>query len=213
MCNTARKRDMLFGRRWALHRLAALLAVTLLMAWLAPQDIVLGDISRLAYLHGAMVWVALVCFSAGGLLGLAHLIANRGALHWQSQLLVRAGLLFWIAYLPLSAWTARLAWSQAFLAEPRYAMAVTVAVVGVSFQVGAVLLESNRLGSLLNTSLALIVWTMLARTPRVMHPRAPVRASESGNIKLLFLGLIITGLVIAVQAGVLMTPLARKATN
>lgn len=213
MYDTARKRDMLIGRRWAWHRLLVLLAITMLMAWLAPQDIVLGSISRLAYLHGAMVWVALICFSAGGLLGLAHLITNRGMLHWPSRLLVRAGLVFWIGYLPLSAWTARLAWSQAFLAEPRYAMAVTVAIVGVSFQVGAVLLESARLSSLLNASLALIVWALLARTPRVMHPRAPVRASESGNIKLLFLGLIIMGLLIAVQAGHLMTPLARKTTT
>jgi len=205
-------RDILLGQRWVLHRLFVLLAAAILVAWFSPLDVVMGDISRLAYLHGAMVWVALICLSAGGLLGLAHLVTNQEYLYGHSQSLVRAGLLFWIGYLPLSMWTARLAWSQVFLAEPRYAMAITVAIVGLSFQVGASLLESTRLGGLLNAFLALIVWILLVRTPLVVHPAAPIRASQSWDIKLFFFALVTIGLFVAVQVGYLLTGSGGKQT-
>jgi len=199
-------RDILIGQRWAVHRLLALLAITILMAWLAPLDVVLGEISRLAYVHGAMVWVALICFTTGALLGLAHLLTKQATLHWQSQLLVRSGLLFWIGYLPIGMWTARLAWSNVFLAEPRYAMAFAVGITGIAFQVGAALMENDRLDSMLNVLLGLIVWTLLVRTPLVMHPSGPIRDSQSWDIKVLFSGLVIMGLLIAVQVGTLITP-------
>ena len=199
-------RDFLIGQRWAPYRLIALLAVTMLIAWLAPPDVVLGGISHLVYVHGAMVWVALICFTAGAVLGLAHLLTNRATLHWQSQLLERAGLLFWIGYLPIGMWTAKLAWSRVFLAEPRYAMAIAVGITGISFQVGSALLESDRVTSFLNALFGLIVWTLLVRTPLVMHPNGPVRASGSWGIKLFFFGLVIMGLLIAVQIGLLITP-------
>ncbi|NOZ06046.1 MAG: hypothetical protein GXP41_06800 [Chloroflexi bacterium] len=200
-------REILVEQEWGRHRLLLLLAAAILVIWLSPLDIVLGDISRLAYLHGAMVWVALICLTAGSLFGLIHLRTHRLAWHRRSQALIRAGLVFWIGYLPLSMWTAHLAWSRVFLAEPRYGMAVVIAIAGLSFQVGASLLESRRLGSLLNAALGLFVWTMLVRTPLVMHPEAPMRTSPSPGIKLFFLALVVIGLLIAVQVGYYLTPI------
>jgi len=200
-------REILVEKKWGGHRLLLLLAAAIIVFWLSPLDIVLGDISRLAYLHGAMVWVALICLTMGSLFGLNHLRTHRIAWHRRSQALVRAGLVFWIGYLPLSMWTAHLAWSSVFLAEPRYGMALAIAIAGLSFQAGAILLESRRLGSLLNAALGLFVWAMLVRTPLVMHPEAPIRTSPSPGIKLFFLALVAIGLLIAVQLGYYLTPL------
>ncbi len=205
--------EILVEQEWGRHRLLLLLAAAMIVVWLSPLDIVLGDISRLAYLHGAMVWVALICLTIGSLFGLIHLRTNRIAWHRRSQALVRAGLVFWIGYLPLSMWTAHLAWSHVFLAEPRYGMAVAIAIAGLSFQVGAGLLESRRLGSLLNATLGLFVWAMLLRTPLVMHPEAPIRTSQSLGIKLFFFALVAIGLLVAVQLGYYLTPFKGQQTT
>lgn len=121
---------------------------------IAPLDRVLGDVSRLVYLHGAMVWVALIGFTVAGIAGVGHLTTGRPAWYRWSQGIERSAILFWAGYLPLSIVAAGLAWNGVFWAEPRWAMAAQILLVAVAFQVGGALLGSSQVSSTLNVLMA-----------------------------------------------------------
>ncbi|MFQ5854385.1 MAG: hypothetical protein ACE5LU_01895 [Anaerolineae bacterium] len=165
-------------------------AAVVLVLLVAPLDRVLGDVSRLVYLHGAMMWVALVGFTVAGALGVGHLMTNRTAWHQWSQGLERSAIVFWAGYLPLSVLAADLAWNGVFWAEPRWAMAAQILVVAIALQVGGRLLDNPRVSSTLNALVAGVTWWLLIRTPLIIHPDNPIGASESLGIQLSFAALV-----------------------
>lgn len=169
-----------------------LIAVAIaLVLVVAPLDRVLGDVSRLVYLHGAMVWVALAGFTVAGILGVMHLLTDKPAWHGWSQGIERSAIVFWSGYLPLSVVAADLAWNGVFWAEPRWAMAAQLFIVAVAFQVGGALLDNPQVKSTLNALMAGAVWWLLLRTPLIIHPDNPIGTSDSMGIKLAFAGLVI----------------------
>jgi hypothetical protein len=171
--------------------LLAIVAAIALVLVVAPLDRVLGDVSRLVYLHGAMVWVALAGFTVAGILGVVHLLTGRPAWYRWSQGVERSAIVFWGGYLPLSVVAADLAWNGVFWAEPRWAMAAQILIVAVAFQVGGALLGNLQVRSTLNALMAGAVWWLLLRTPLIIHPDNPIGASDSMGIKLAFAGLVI----------------------
>jgi len=56
--------------------LVALALVTLLLAWLAPNDVTLKNTSKVVYIHGALVWTAMLTLTAAGAIGLVALAAT-----------------------------------------------------------------------------------------------------------------------------------------
>lgn len=172
---------------WSLLMIVAAIGLVLLVA---PLDRVLGDVSRLVYLHGAMVWVALVGFSVAGILGMAHLLRGRLVWYRWSQGVERSAILFWAGYLPISLLAADLAWNGVFWAEPRWTMAAQILVVAVAFQVGGALLDNPRVSSTLNAVMAGMTWWLLTHTPSIIHPDNPIGTSDSISIKLSFVALV-----------------------
>ena len=55
--------------------LLVLAVAALALAWAAPSDVTLAGTSKVVYLHGALVWTALLTLTAAGVLGLAALMA------------------------------------------------------------------------------------------------------------------------------------------
>ncbi len=160
------------------------------LALLAPRDTTLRSASPVVYLHGALVWTAILAFTAGGVVGLAALIWQVDLLHAWSSALSRTGLLFWVAYLPVSMWASQITWNGIPLDDPRYRTAFQVLVLAVGFQGAAALWGSkNRLSSGLNAALAVIMWVLLTTTRDVMHPQNPMRSSAL-SIQLFFALLI-----------------------
>ena len=152
--------------------------IVLLLALMAPQDATLKEISPVVYVHGAMVWTAILAFSASGLIGLAALIWDRDVLHAWSRALGRTGLLFWIIYLPLSMWASQATWNGIPLGDPRFRTAFQVLVLAAAFQFAATLWgPANRLGSVLNAILAVVLWVLMLTTQDIMHPQNPMRSS------------------------------------
>lgn len=158
--------------------LVGLAVLVLTLALLAPRDVTLGDASPIVYLHGALVWIAILAFTAAGLVGLAGLVWERNLLHAWSGALARTGLLFWIIYLPLSMWASKVTWNGIPLDDPRFRTAFQVLVLAAGFQIAAALWGGkNRLSSGLNVILALTLWVLTLTTQDVMHPQNPMRAS------------------------------------
>ena len=170
----------LFNRERVGLTLIVLAAVVLVLALSAPRDVTLRGTSPVVYLHGALVWTAILAISAAGLVGLAGLVWDLSLLHTWSGALARTGTLFWIIYLPLSMWASKVTWNGIPLGDPRFRTAFQVLVLAVGFQIAAALWGSrNRLGSGLNVVLALTLWVLTLTRQDIMHPQSPMRTSAS----------------------------------
>ncbi|OQY85749.1 MAG: hypothetical protein B6D40_02650 [Anaerolineae bacterium UTCFX3] len=159
-------------------------------ALLGPEEKDLGANVRIVYLHGAWVLTAEIAFFAAALAGLIGLAARREVFHAWSAALGRAGVVFWVTYLPLSLLAMQSNWNGLFLAEPRFRLALTFAVVGVFLQVGLWILDLNWLTSLANVAFIVALRVVFSSAQNVMHP-PPSPIFNSGNFAIIgfFVGL------------------------
>lgn len=161
-----------------------------ILALFGPRDETLGDNVRIVYLHGAWVLTAEVAFAAAGLTGLVGLITRRGVWHDWSAALGRTGIFFWLTYLPLSLWAMEANWNGLFLAEPRFRLAVTFAVVGLLLQIGLWIMSLPWLTSAANLVFIVILRVAFSSAQYVMHPPpSPIFNSGDWRIIGFFLGL------------------------
>jgi hypothetical protein len=158
---------------------ASVLAIAVL-ALFGPEEQSLGANVRIVYLHGAWVLTAEIVFLAAALAGLAGLVARRDLFHNWSAALGRAGIVFWVSYLPLSMLAMQSNWNGIFLAEPRFRLAVTFAVVGVLLQVGLWMMSNKLLTSAANIAYIIVLRAIFASASNVMHP-PPSPIFNSGN--------------------------------
>jgi len=165
-----------------------LLAVIVIISLLGPEDAALGANVRIVYLHGAWVLTAEVALFAAAIAGLIGLIAHfipalkqreDGFHHW-SAALGRTGIVFWVTYLPLSLWAMQSNWNGLFLAEPRFRLALTFAIVGVLLQVGLWIIHLPWLTSLANVLYIVILRAVFSSASNIMHP-PPSPIFNSGN--------------------------------
>lgn len=165
-----------------------LLAVIVIISLLGPEDAALGANVRIVYLHGAWVLTAEVALFAAAIAGLIGLIAHlipalkqrEGGFHHWSAALGRTGIVFWVTYLPLSLWAMQSNWNGLFLAEPRFRLALTFAIVGVLLQVGLWIIHLPWLTSLANVLYIVILRAVFSSASNIMHP-PPSPIFNSGN--------------------------------
>ena len=150
-----------------------------------PEEQSLGSNVKIVYLHGAWVLAAELAFAAAALTGLLALILRRDALHSWSAALGRSGIVFWVTYLPLSLWAMNANWNGLFLAEPRFRLALTFAIVGVLMQVGLWLININWVTSLANLVFFVVLRVIFATASYVMHP-PPSPIFNSGHWNIIF---------------------------
>jgi hypothetical protein len=161
-----------------------------LLALFGPQEKSLGSNVRIVYLHGAWVITAEIALLAAGITGLVALMSRRESHHRLSAALGRTGIVFWVTYLPLSLWAMQANWNGLFLAEPRFRLALTFAVVGVLLQVGLWLTGLPWLTSTANALYAFVLFAAFAVTPDVLHPPpSPIFNSGMWNVILFFVAL------------------------
>jgi len=152
----------------------------LALSLLGPQEQSLGANVRIVYLHGAWVLTAEIAFLAAALTGLLALLLRRPALHRWSAALGRAGILFWVTYLPLSLMAMQTNWNGLFLAEPRFRLALTFAVVGLLLQAGLWVLATDWITSAANLLFFAALRFIFSTASNIMHP-PPSPIFNSGN--------------------------------
>jgi hypothetical protein len=168
-------------------------ATILLIAFIAlfgPEDKALGANVRIVYLHGAWVLTAEVLFALAGASGFMTTVRPRPWLDNLSAALGRAGTVFWVTYLPLSLLAMQANWNGLFLAEPRFRLALTFAVVAVLMQLGLWLVGKPAYTSAANSLFAITLFYAFSRASNVMHP-PPSPIFNSGNYAIIgfFVGL------------------------
>ncbi len=180
--------------------LALTLVVILVLVLLGPAEKALGSNVRVIYLHGAWVWTALVAYLAAGMVGLVALIwRKKPSLHCWSMALGRTGLLFWLTYLPLSLLAMQTNWNGLFLAEPRWRLAMTFAIVSLLLQIGLAVIAKPAWASAGNAIFATLLLIALQNTSSVMHPDSPIFGSDAVRIQFFFLLLLVMVLLAALQ--------------
>jgi hypothetical protein len=169
-----------FNRQRIGLSLVGLSSLVIVLALVAPRDTTLQESSPIVYLHGALVWTAILAFTTAAALGLAGLISGRQPLHAWSGALARTGLLFWIIYIPVGMWASKVTWNGVPLGDPRFRAAFQILVLAGGFQLTAALWGTGtRLSSALNVALAAIIWILTLTMQDVMHPQNPMASSAS----------------------------------
>ena len=176
--------------------LVGLFCLTVAIAFLTPLERTLGVNLRLVYLHGAWVWAGIVTFSVAGIVGLAALLFRKIALHAWSRSLGWTGLCFWITSLPMSLAVMQINWNGFFFDEPRWKIPFTFAIISILLQAGLFLMNTPWITSLANLFFGSALLFNLVRMDSVLHPTSPVFTSGSAGIKLIFILLLASTLII-----------------
>jgi hypothetical protein len=171
-----------------------------------PPEQALGEHVRLVYLHGAWVWTSILGFVVAAIAGIFALLKRSPKLDSWSVAFARAGLFFWITYLPITIVTARFNWNGLFLEEPRWRMALDLAIVGVLFQLALLVIRRVYIGSALSLGYLLILSWSLITTELILHPRGPIGASSSLTIQVFF-GVL---MLLTILSGVFLTRWLRE---
>lgn len=175
-----------------------LIVLIVLLSLFGPEEKSLGANVRIVYLHGAWVLAAEIAFIAAGIAGALALISRatpaltryRSFLDGWSAALGRAGIVFWVTYLPLSMLAMQSNWNGLFLAEPRFRLALTFAVVGLLMQAGLWLLGTAWLTSAGNLVFIIALRVVFASATNIMHPPpSPIFSSGLWQIIAFFVAL------------------------
>jgi len=164
--------------------LIAILLIGLLSLF-GPEEKSLGSNIRIVYLHGAWVLTAEAAFAVSGILGVLYIVSwlvrrgNKflGLASWAAGVV---GIFYWVTYLPLSMYAMQANWNGLFLAEPRFALALTFAIVGVLLQIGLRLMDNLALTSFANAVFIITLRVIFSTADNVMHP-PPSPIFNSGN--------------------------------
>lgn len=189
----------------AAYLLVALgVGVSLIAAFLAPQDAQLGAWVRLVIWHGMLKWACIVGIFGMGAIAVAYLVTGRDRLYAWARALQVALLPLWVLAVLIGALAARFVWNSWNLTERRMIMSVAYIVVAAVALMVAVFLDKKRVGAIAQvvTSIAMAVglaWIDLGPAGEDVHPASAVLSSPNVAFKVAAL-VMMAGCLLAVLA-------------
>lgn len=187
------------------------LAISLVAAFMAPQDVELGAWVRLVIWHGMLKWACIIGIFGMGVIAVAYLVTGRDRLYEWARALQVALLPLWVFAVLIGVVSARLVWNSWNLTERRMVMSVAYIVVAALALMVALFMERRRAGAVAQivTSLAMaagLAWIEIGPAGEDVHPAAAVLNSPNVAFKVYAL-LMMGGCLLAVFA--LSVPLRR----
>ncbi len=191
---------------WRLLRERALPLLTgglllLLAVWLvlAPAEARLGQLVKLVYVHGALVWTGLLTFGLAGFLGLVAMflryVARRQATAWYrgSQAAGAAALVVWVIYAISAMLVTGLTWGQWIAwGEPRVRATGMILLAAVAAAVIVRLVNQRDFTAMVNVALGIAPWIVVSRVEAIRHPVNPIGGSGSTAIQGFYLLIVLT---------------------
>ncbi len=162
--------------------LIILAILTVLVTLLAPTDRVLGEATRMVYVHGAIIRVVLGVFMLSGVLGLIYLFSKRPALVQWSQILLETGLLLWIPYLVSATIATLQTWGAIAWFEPRWLVTLQISVIAPVAYVVALVVKKPIVTAALNAIVAVAIFLLTRSAGLVLHPIDPIGSSGDSGI-------------------------------
>jgi hypothetical protein len=183
---------ILAGAKFVLPSLIILALLIVGVTLLAPTDRVLGEATRMVYVHGAIIRVVLGVFLLSGVLGLIYLFAKRTVLVEWSQILLETALLLWLPYLVSATIATLQTWGAIAWFEPRWLVTLQISVIApVAYAVTRVV-KKPIVTAALNALVAAAIFLLTRSAGLVLHPIDPIISSGNNGIigsYLLLLGL------------------------
>ncbi len=166
--------------------LLAVSLLVLLVIWvlLSPSDTRLGDLVKLVYVHGALVWTGLLTFSVAGLLGLVALVARRSIWYRGTQSAGLAALVVWCVYVISAMAVTGLTWGQVVAWHEPRVQATGLILVAALLLFGVTRLVKQRdFTALVNLIMGIVPWVLVRRAEVIRHPVDPIGGSGSAAIQ------------------------------
>lgn len=185
------------------YTLAAVgLAVSLLAAFMAPQDMELGAWVRLVIWHGMLKWACIIGIFGMGALAVAYLVARREKVFEWSRALQVALLPLWVLAVVIGVVAAYFVWNALNLTERRMIMSVAYTLVAAVALMVSLYWDSRRVGAIgqVITALAMGVglsWIEFGPKGDDVHPSSAVLNSPNIAFKVYALVMLV-GCLIAV---------------
>jgi hypothetical protein len=173
--------------------LAAFVILAAVLLWQAPAEQTLGSGITSVYVHVALTWTGMTGLVIAAVLGLGAAIAGRPGWQAWAHLVGWVGLGAFAAGLIMSALAAGINWGNVFWREPRFNSALQILAMSLIVQIVNGLPYGYRLRGVLQTMPAIVLITLTAATPLVLHPGNAARNSPSAAIRVTFLGLYVLG--------------------
>jgi hypothetical protein len=181
-------------RARVLPLLAAGLSVLLVM-WivLAPAEARLGNVVKLVYVHGALVWVGLATFSVAGALGLVALVARRPIWVRGSRAASAAALTVWVMAVISSMIVTGLTWGQVVAwNEPRVRATGLILVAAILLFVVTRVVDHPDFTAAVSLVMGLVPWLVVRQADVIRHPVDPIGGSESTAIQVFYVLMVLT---------------------
>jgi hypothetical protein len=183
---------------------------------LAPSETRLGNLVKLVFVHGALVWSGLLAFTIAGALGLVSLAARHvlGAIapaaREHAPLLYRgnasaglAALIVWIAYVISSMAVTGLTWGQIIAwNEPRVQATGLILLAAVALYIVARLVANDEFTAIVSVLMGIVPWIVVRQAGVIRHPVDPIGGSESAAIQTYY------GLILLTVVGLALTLVA-----
>jgi len=159
---------------------------------LAPAETRLGNLVKLVYVHGALVWTGLLCFSSAGLLGLTALgmhylfgsVERSRTWYHGTEAAGLASLGVWIVYVISSMAVTGLTWGQLIAwNEPRVRATAFILVAAIVVFVVSKLVNHRDFTAAANILMGIVPWVMVRQAGVIRHPVDPIGGSGSMAIQ------------------------------
>ena len=165
------------------------LGISLVAAFMAPQEAQLGAWVRLVIWHGMLKWACIVGIFGMGAIAVAYLVTGRDRLYEWARAMQVALLPLWIVAVLIGTIAARLVWNSWNLGERRMIMSVAYIIVAAIALMLALFWDNRRVGAIgqLVTALAMAVglaWIELGPAGDDVHPASAVLSSPDVAFKI-----------------------------
>jgi hypothetical protein len=175
--------------------LGALGLLLLLALWIvsAPAEVRLGNLVKLVYVHGALVWVGLLTFSLAGGLGLVALVVRRPTWYRGTRAAGVAALIVWILYAISAMIVTGLTWGQVIAwNEPRVQASGLILLAALVLAVVVRLVNQSDFTAGVNLVMGIVPWIVTRQAEVIRHPVNPIGESGSAAIQGFFLLIVLT---------------------
>jgi heme exporter protein C len=180
-----------------------LLILLAIWLWLSPVEAQLGNVIKLVYVHGALVWAGLFTFSLAGLLALVALLSRRAVWYRGTRAAGTAALVAWLLNTLSSMAVTGFAWGQLIAwNEPRVQASGLILLAAIVLAVVIALVDHPDFMAVVHLVMGLVPWIVVRQAEIIRHPADPIGGSGSMAIQGFYLLIVLTvvGLVLALVA-------------
>jgi hypothetical protein len=170
---------------------------------LAPAETSLGNLVKLVYVHGALVWSGLLAFSVAGVLGAIALVARNQIWYRGVESAALVALVVWTLYVISAMIVTGLTWGQIIAwNEPRVRATGLILLAALVSYLAVRMVKQPSFAAIVSVVLGIASWLAVKQADVIRHPQDPIGTSGSAAIQGYY------GLIVLATAGLTVALLA-----